>query len=95
MEETNDTAQSFSYCSQQNPALGAVFYSCKQVICYPRPRKKEWMVSVHLLDVTFKMNKGTMLPPALTREGPARAGSGRRLLLGKPGAGLGDRLRDV
>lgn len=32
------------------------------------------MVSVHSLHATLQMNKGAMLPPALTREGPDGAG---------------------
>lgn len=75
MEETSDTVQSFSSSSQRNPALSVVFYSHMQVICHPRTKKKKkLMVSVHSLDATLKINKGAMLPPALTREGSDEAG---------------------
>lgn len=75
MEKTSDTVQSFSSSSQWNPALSVVFYSRTKVICHPRPKKKkELMVSVHSLDATLKINKGAMLPPALTREGSDEAG---------------------
>lgn len=61
------------------------------------------MVYVHSLDDTFKMNKGAMLPPALTREGPDGAGrtgcsfwvnptlgwgSGRGMGCGAPGCSI-------
>jgi len=73
MEETNDTAQSDT-AAKCSPALCVAFYSCMQVICYPRPKINRFMVSVHSLHATFQRNKGAMLPPALTREGPDGAG---------------------
>lgn len=90
VEETNDTVQSFWSCSQWNPALSVVVYSCMKLFCYPRPKKKKKRVDGFCLCLRCHIwnERRSNAATSPHQRGTWWGREDRLLFLGKPNAGL-------